>query len=115
MALIYLPQELNNNNCVTLQNLNNNYIRVYATTPTPNSNVNYIDYFINSHYIERTGTQTFGNYMTNVVCENHNKFTSDFWYRNDLFDIMGVYFIIIFIITYILTRHLKAFRKRLTL
>lgn len=115
MALIYLPQELNNNNCVSLQNLNNNFIRVYDSIPVANSSVDYTDFFIDSHYIQRTGVQTFGNFTTNVICENNNNFTTEFWYRNDLLDIMGIYFIIISIYTYVLTRFLKAFRKRLML
>lgn len=111
--MIYLPS-FTNNNCIILDNLQNGYIRVYSNKPTSNSTVSYTDYFIDSHYVSRVGTQNFSNNV-NVNCVSHDQFTTDYLYRNDLFDIFGVYFIIIFIFSYILTRFMMAFRKRFRL
>lgn len=102
MSKIYLP-EFNNNNCIVVDNLNNGYIRVYETTPTINSSVNYIDYFIDKDYITRTGTQTFGSYNVNVNCQNVDNFTTDFYYRVDIeksFIIFVIMFFFIVIIPY---------------
>ena len=54
--MIYVPN-YTSNNCVVVRN--EQVIRKYETTPTYNSNINYVDYYIHSDYMESTGTQNF--------------------------------------------------------
>lgn len=100
MSKTYLP-EFNDNNCIIVDNLNSGYIRVYETTPTANSNVNYIDYFIEQDYITREGTQSFGNYSYSVNCQSHDNFTTDFYYRIDIEKSFIIFFILFFFIVLI--------------
>lgn len=103
----YIPR-FEQNNCITLDNLNNGYIRVYDRTPTINSTVNYTDYFIHDNYLERTGTQQFGQYFNTPNCVSHNQFTTDFYYRIDFPNILIMLLIMSIFIIYI---PLKIFSK----
>lgn len=89
--MIYVPS-YSSSNCVSIRS--GDVIRVYATTPTSNSTINYVDYYINSHYISLEGTQIFSNYATLPTCVSSAEVTTDFYYRNDLADIMIIFFII---------------------
>lgn len=93
MSKTYLPS-LNTNNCVVVDNLNSGYIRVYETTPTANSTINYIDYFVDKDYITRVGSQSFGNYSYTVNCQPHDNFTTDFYYRTDFDRILTMFLIL---------------------
>lgn len=110
---IYIPS-YSTNSCVTIDNINSGFIRVYDRYPTINSNVNYTDYFVNYNYMSRSGTQSFGNYNVNVNCISHDRLSTDFYYRND-FDSILIIFLIILIIGFgipfkIITRFFKRFR-----
>ena len=94
--MIYLPDELQNNNCAYW--LDSNTIRVYEYTPHQNSVVNYTDYFINSHYLTREGSNQFGSYYNPISCISHDKFTNNYWYRNDI-DSICITFATIFFVT----------------
>lgn len=74
-------------------------IRAYHTTPRQNSSSDYTDYFINSHYINRSGTQTFSQYTTLPICMT-DTFTTNVFYRNDIADIMITFFILLIICFY---------------
>lgn len=74
-------------------------IRAYHTTPRQNSSSDYTDYFINSHYINRSGTQTFSQYTTLPTCMT-DTFTTNVFYRNDIADIMITFFILLIICFY---------------
>lgn len=96
----YLPS-FENNNCITLDNLNNGYIRVYQRTPQTNSTISYTDYFVNYNYMSRTGSQTFGSYSANVNCVSHDQFTTDYYYRLDFPNILIMFIIMAIFIIYI--------------
>ena len=81
--MIYVP-DYTSGNCVYLYS--DNFIRVYDTQPTYNSNINYTDYLINNHYLSRTGTQSFGNYSTLPSCATD--VTTNFYYRTDITEIL---------------------------
>lgn len=98
--MIYLPK-LENQNCIVVDNLNNGYIRVYDRTPYANSNIHYIDYFINSDYITREGTQSFGNYSYSVNCQSHDNYTTEFYYRVDFDKIMVIFVLLAIFVVYI--------------
>ena len=88
--MIYVPDYVNGN-CVYLYS--DQFIRVYETQPTYNSNVNYTDYLINNHYLSRTGTQSFGNYTSLPHCSDD--VTTNFYYRTDILDILLIASLII--------------------
>lgn len=87
--MIYVPT-LNNNNCVVIYDKDT--IRVYDTQPQSNVLTNYTDYFINSHYLSKSGSEVFATF--NDTCISSNNLTTDFYYRNDLFEILGCFIII---------------------
>lgn len=109
--MTYLPK-IEEQNCIVVDNLNSGYIRVYDTTPTANSNIHYIDYFIEQDYITREGTQSFGNYSYSVNCQNHSNFTTDFYYRVDLAEILIIFTILSIFAFYIPIKiFLRLFRR----
>lgn len=111
MSKTYLPQ-IEDNNCIVVDNLNSGYIRVYDRTPTANSDIDYIDYFIDKDYITRQGTQSFGNYSYSVNCQPHDNFTTDFYYRVDLDKILIIFIIFcIFCIMIPLKIFTRLFRR----
>lgn len=62
-----------------------NWIRVYDSVPRQNTTIDYTEYNYNSHYLYRTGSTTFNNYSTLPSCRND--VTTNFYMRNDIFDI----------------------------
>jgi len=83
-------------------------IRAYHTVPYYNRTVSYTDFFINSHYLEREGVQTFGSSGTLPTCINSSRLTTDFYYRHDIADIMLTFTLVLAIAFYM---PLKIFSK----
>ena len=76
--LIYLPIELQEGNCPVI--LDKDTIRVYDEEPQINVSATYTDYFINSHYLQRNGTET----LTDTIsCLSLDNFTTAYAYRFD--------------------------------
>ena len=92
---IYLP----NTNYQCFYMIDKDTIRAYDSQPRQNSSSTYTDYFINSHYLTRTGTQTWNNYSTLPEC-NQNAFTTNVFYRNDFDSIMVIFFILLIVCFY---------------
>ena len=91
MSKVYLPTFTNNSCIVTLDK---DTIRVYDSLPQFDSYANYTDYFVNSHYLSKSGQE----FITTVpVCENNNDFTTDVYYRFDFDNIMVIFFILLII------------------
>lgn len=88
--MIYVP-EYNNSECVIVYS--SDTIRKYDSVPTRNSTISYTDYFYNSHYISRDGSQTFGNTATLPVCLDN--ITTNFYHRTDILDILLISTLII--------------------
>lgn len=97
---IYVPK-YDSGNCAVLDNLQNGYIRVYQKKPTINTQISYVDYFVDSHYIQRSGVQQFQSYNYNVTCVNDGIVTTDFYYRADFNEILVCFFIISIFIIYL--------------
>lgn len=95
MGKIYLPSS--DYPCFVVQNATT--IRAYETTPRQNTTVNYVDYYYNSHYFFTNGTQTFSQYTTVPTC-NGNQLTTNVFYRNDLDQILVIFFIILLVCFY---------------
>lgn len=89
---IYLPST--NYACIVVQDANT--IRAYSSMPQYNQSVGYTDFYINSHYIYKTGSQQFGNYSTLPTCSNES-FTTNVFYRNDIDGIMITFFILLLV------------------
>ena len=92
--LIYVPV-YDNTNCAYIRS--SDVIRVYNNPPTPNSDVNYIDYYIKSSYISNTGTEHFSQYSSIPTCISDSKITTEVYYRNDFMQILVIFFLMCFI------------------
>lgn len=67
-------------------------IRAYYTQPQVDSSSDYIDFYINNHYLEKSGTQSWGQWSNYLpVCLPSNSITNDFYYRNDFADILIIF------------------------
>lgn len=98
MSKIYVPS-FTDESCVHI--LDKDTIRVYDEVPQNDYIVTYTDYFINSHYISTSSLQTFNSTDIIPTCENINDITSDFYYRNDLCDILVSFLIISIVALYL--------------
>lgn len=83
-------------------------IRAYEKVPQNNQEINYRDYYINSSYIYRDGTQSFGSYYNTPTCLSADVVTDSVYYRND-FDKILVIFLIMCIFCFYLP--VKVFSK----
>ena len=83
MKNIYLPID-NVNDFACYSVIDKDTIRAYRTQPQIDSSSEYVDFFINSHYLEKTGTQTWGQWSSNLpICTSKDSFTTNYYYRND--------------------------------
>lgn len=99
MQNLYLPfYNIDQFSCYSV--VDKDTIRAYIEMPRSNSTSNYVDFYINSHYLEKLGTQQFTQYSVLPTCLDKNTITNDFYYRNDfpqicvlflIFVIFGVY------------------------
>lgn len=87
-------------------------IRAYDEIPVANSNVSYRDYYFNSNYLYKDGIQQFSQYSTIPVCLATSDLTTDFYYRNDLPDILIIFFIISIFAFYLPIKLLQRFTRR---
>lgn len=107
--MIYVP-DLTNYNCYVVQS--EGVLRGYEEVPTNNSTINYRDFYINSNYIYRDGSQTFGQFSTLPVCLSSDVITSDVYYRNDFDSILIIFLILCIFCLYIpLKVFLRLFRR----
>lgn len=111
MNNIYLPEDTTYNKCYVVQN--ENVIRGYDRVPSNNTNYNYRDYYINSNYIYKDGTGQWSSYTTLPICLDNSAITNDFYYRNDIADILLIFVILFIFIVYIPIKIVfRIFKKR---
>ena len=108
MTNLYVPD--NTYSCYVVYDKDT--IRAYSNVPTYDTYVPYVDYFVNSHYMEKTGFQYFGNYSTIPTCLNSSVITNDFYYRNDLSDILFIFLIFVIFSIYLPFRIFIRLYKR---
>lgn len=99
MSKIYLPvSNINDFACYVVHDKDT--IRAYDTTPALNTNSNYTDFYINSHYLSVRGSQSWNQWNSNIpICLDKNNFTNDIYYSNDLPNSLFIFLIFaIFII-----------------
>lgn len=97
MSKLYVPS-YDNESCVVV--FDSETIRVYDRQPNINTEVDFTDYFVNSHYMEKKGKETFSTIEEVPSCLNHDDITDNFYNRNDLFDILAIFFIILIVCIY---------------
>lgn len=89
---IYIPIEKENISCVSV--LDHNTLRVYDNMPEFNSSTTYTDYFLDSHYLSKVGTESFTESIP--VCVSSDLLTNDFYYRQDFDSILFVFIVLMF-------------------
>lgn len=95
--MIYLPKS--DYACYVV--IDKDTIRAYRTMPYrpsisgQNVTIQYVDYYINSHYLEKQGTQNFSYNSTLPSCIDKNTITNEIYYRNDIDSILIVFTVIV--------------------
>ena len=109
---IFVPEDNTYNKCYVVQS--EGVIRAYEEVPQVNRTINYRDYYINSDYIYRDSSQTFGSYSSTPTCLASDVITHDYWYRLDITSVLVNVFIISIFGLYLPFRIFKAlFGRRL--
>lgn len=100
MAKIYLPESINNNQCVVVQG--EGHIRVYDRRPNGSQiqGVTYRDYYLRENYLTSNNTTDFS-YYTSLNCLDNNQFTNDIWYREDIYQSLICFIIMALIMFYL--------------
>lgn len=112
MEHIFLPVE-NVSDFACYSILDKDTIRAYRTMPALDSTSNYVDFFVNSHYLEKEGTQQWGQWTSSLpVCISNSAITNDIYYRNDLDSILIIFLCIVIFVTYFPRKLLNIFYKR---
>lgn len=93
MDNIYLPiNNVNDFACYSVYDKDT--VRAYYTKPALDSSSEYVDFYINSHYLQKTGTQSWGQWNSSLpICLSSDSITTDFYYRNDFPDILLIFII----------------------
>lgn len=98
MENIYVPVDnINDFKCYVVYDKDT--IRAYYKKPAYNSNSDYVDFFINSHYLEKTGNQSWGqsSYYGLPNCLPQNSITNDIYYRTDLSQCLIIFVILVLV------------------
>lgn len=107
---IYVPNK-EQYKCFVVQSADT--IRAYKKVPQKNTEIEYRDYYINSNYIYKDGTQSFGNYQTYLpVCLSTDVVTDNVFYRNDIDSILIIFFIMCIFSFYIPIKIFKRLFRR---
>lgn len=96
MNKIYLPIEnISDYKCYSV--LDKDTIRAYLQQPRVDSSSQYVDFYINSHYLQKSGIQTWGQWNNTLpICLSSSSITNEVYYRND-FDCILIIFLVLFI------------------
>lgn len=86
--MLYVPNS-EDYECVVVQNAET--IRAYKTVPAYNTSSEYTDFFVQSHYMSKEGVQDFSRYDELPQCLSAENITSNFYYRNDMPDILVMF------------------------
>lgn len=112
MKNIYLPVDnVSDFACYSIRS--SEYIRAYKNMPQINSSSDYVDFYINSHYLEFEGTQTWGSYISNLpTCISELSITNNPIYRNDFDSILIIFsFFLVFCFYFPTKLVFKLFKK----
>lgn len=83
MEHIYLPiNNVNDFKCYSV--LDKDTIRAYRSRPKINSSSDFVDFYLNSHYLEKNGTESWGQWTSYLpTCLSTDKISNDIIYRFD--------------------------------
>lgn len=99
MNHIYLPVD-NVSDFACYSVYDKDTIRAYYTQPQLDSSSDYVDFYVNNHYLEKTGNQSWGQWQNYLpVCLPKESITNELYYRNDFADSL-IIFIIFCIFTF---------------
>lgn len=100
MGKIYLPIEVNSNQCAVV--VSDGHVRVYSSKPngTTQTNVTYTDFYIRENYLQTNGTTNWNQYSTQN-CVDHTQFVTDEWFRPDIWQSLLCFFIIAIVCLYL--------------
>lgn len=85
-------------------------IRAYKNEPRLVGMNDYVDYFVNSHYLSSEGSE---NLLTLPTCMSSSSLTNEVYYRNDFPSILLCFVLLAIICFYLPTRLLfKLFKKK---
>ena len=105
--MFYSPISLENNNkCYEFQDTN--ILRIYDTINL-NQNNNFTDYNTSNHYMSKQGSEFL---EIEPTCLNHDLFSHDFYYRNDLSHILIIFIIMCIFIFYIPFKVIQRFYRK---
>lgn len=107
--MIYLPNT--SKSCYVI--INKDTIRAYDENPNTSTSteINYTDFFINSHYLEKPGVLL--KESTTIVenCIPPEELTTAYIYRNDIHQILVIALILIGVVWYLILTLIKALFK----
>lgn len=105
--MIYVPEK-DSYKCYVVQS--EGTIRAYESVPSGDSTINYRDYYVNSSYLYKDGSQSFGGYYTTYpTCIDDSELTSNIYYRNDFDKICIILFVVLFVVYYIIRKFIRSF------
>lgn len=101
MKNIYLPiKNVSDFKCYAVYDKDT--IRAYDQQPQLDSTSQYVDFFINSHYLQRTGTQSWGQWNSSLpVCLPPSSITNDVYYRADILSCILLFIAMLYLIFYL--------------
>lgn len=101
MNNIYLPiNSVNDFACYSVYDKDT--IRAYRTMPSINGSSNYVDFYINSHYLQSEGSQSWGQWTDYLpTCISASSITTDYYYRTDMPEILVMVIIIALCVIYL--------------
>lgn len=112
MDNIYLPiNNVNDFACYSI--IDKDTVRAYSSQPQLDSSSEYVDFYINSHYLQRSGIQSWGQWNSSLpTCLSSDLITTDYYYRNDFPDILLIFIIFAIIGIYLPFKLIsRIFRK----
>lgn len=113
MENIYLPiKNVSDYSCYSVRDKDT--IRAYKVTPALNSNSDYVDFYINSHYLQRSGNESWGQWTSNLpVCLPNYSITNKIEYRTDFCESMILFVLLLFILFWLPLKltFLRFFRR----
>lgn len=103
--MIYVP-DLENYKCFVVKD--SNTIRAYKSMPQIDEEIEYRDYFVNSHYLYNDGVELTNNLP---VCVDSSSLTSFYAYRNDFAEILIIFFLLIGFVYFTISKLWRALFK----
>ena len=96
MYKYYVPVEsISDYSCYVV--FDSNTIRAYYYQPVIGTNL-YTDFYVNSHYMQKEGSQEISNTIELPLCLSSDDITNDYYYRNDISHIIVIVCFVLFFI-----------------